>query len=398
MAELPAYGYDVVPFAMADPDNWECTHSRHFVESVDYDDRRVSPTNLRNSLRLLYSHHARQKIERLLNETKPSVAHLHNIYHQISPSILPALKRHGVPVLMTLHDLKLACPNYKMHTSGEVCERCVPGKYYHAILHRCVKASMLASALCAIELYVHRHLGLYEKHVDIFIVPSAFYRRKFVESGVAADKLVVVPNFVRTELYTPSYESADYFVYMGRLSEEKGLVTLLRAMREFPAGRLVILGEGPLRPVLEKQIAEDKLNNVSLLGSKMGKELRRILAGAKFTAIPSEWYENCPMSCIESLAAGKPVVGSDIGGIPELVEDGHNGLLFEPGNAEQLREKLERLFREPGLVRMLGQNARRKAETEYCVQVHMERLLREYARACRVQPSMSLPQTPSVGG
>jgi glycosyltransferase involved in cell wall biosynthesis len=391
MEELEARGIELIPFGMKHELNelgrMARTNGpsgardleRFFVDEVDYS--RPSPwyRKIQSAQRIVYSFHARAKLEALVAEVRPDLAHMHNIYHQISPSVLTALSRRGIPVVMTLHDLKLACPNYKMRTGGELCERCLGGSYYHAVLQRCVRDSFLASALCAVESWVHDVFGLYEKHVSRFIVPSRFYLDKIRASGIPSSKLVSIPNFTHVERFEPSYEPSDYCIYLGRLSEEKGLLTLVRAMKAIDNGRLLIAGEGPLRPRLENEIETEGVTNVELIGRKRGRELEELLRKARFSVIPSEWYENCPLSGIESFASGTPVVAADIGGLPEMVDDGENGLLFEPFSVDDLSRKMHRLFAQDGLAADMGRAARAKAEKRYGAGSHMQELLALYS-------------------
>jgi glycosyltransferase involved in cell wall biosynthesis len=379
--ELPARGYDVIPFAMRHARNLPTPYAEFFVDEADYHASHSWPEKARLAMRMLYSRHAASKLSSLLAHHRPDLAHLHNIYHQLSPAIIPILADRGIPIVMTLHDLKLACPNYKMRIDGEICERCIHGGYHHAVLRRCVRGSVVASALCAFELFAHRRSGVYERHVARFIVPSRFYKRKIAEAGIPESKIVWIPSFTHVERYTPSYGGDDYFVYVGRVSEEKGLMTLLEAVRGFDKGRLLIVGEGPQRPALEAFVAAHRMDHVRIVGPKWGDELVDLMRGARFSVIPSEWYENCPRSCIESFACGTPVVGANIGGIPEMVEDGETGLLFEPFSARDLREKIEYLFARNDEAARMGRAARAKAEVEYSPASHVHRLLEVYHAA-----------------
>jgi glycosyltransferase involved in cell wall biosynthesis len=377
--ELPAYGYDVVPFAMKHARNLESAYSGFFVDEADYHAPQSLRTKATLAVRMLYSRHAADKLAALLDAHPPDLAHLHNVYHQLSPAILPLLRERAIPIVMTLHDLKLACPNYKMRTNGEICERCVGGGYHHAVLHRCVRGSVVASTLCAIELFAHRRSGIYERNVDRFIVPSRFYRQKMIEAGLPASKIEWIPSFTHVEQYTPSYGGDDYFVYVGRLSDEKGLPSLIEAVRGFNKGRLLVIGEGPLREPLAQTVIRERLDNVSIVGPKWGTELVDLMRGARFSVIPSEWYENCPRSCIESFACGTPVIGANIGGLPEMIDDGETGLLFTPFSTADLRAKIERLFGNKAEAARMGRAARAKAEREYSAQAHLARLLAVYS-------------------
>lgn len=385
--ELPARGWELVQFSMQHERNEPTPYAPYFVDKVDYHEHGSLIGEARAAMRLLYSNQARANMERLVRDTRPHLAHLHNIYHQISPSILPVLKRHGVPVVMTLHDLKLACPNYKMRTGGKICERCLGGDFYQAVVHRCVQDSRLKSALCALEAYLARWTRVYLDNVDLFITPSEFYRRKLIEGGVPAQQLVTLASFVHPEQYTPRYDKGDYFLYLGRLSEEKGIMSLVRAAAGLPGKRLLIAGEGPMQEAIEALLRAQHVSNVELVGMQSGQALIELIRGARCVVVPSEWYENCPRSAIEAMACGTPVIGADIGGIPDMVEDGVTGLLFEAFSVDALRAAILRLHDDDDLIAELGRNARAKVEQRYSIGAHLEQLLAIYDRvAGRVAP------------
>ncbi len=381
MATLHAHGHEVIPFAMHHELNMASDYAAFFVDKVDYNQADSWHVNIKKAWRILYSHQAKNKMAALLEQTQPELAHLQNIYHQISPSILPILKKHGIPVIMTLHDLKLLCPNYKMVTNGEICERCKPRRFYQAVRHRCVKDSLLASAVCAVELYLHQYTGVYEKNVDKFITPSRFYQQKMVEHGFPEKKLVCIPTFLHVYRYTPVYDFDDYFIYCGRLSEEKGLLTLVEAMRRVKRGRLYIVGDGPLRTRLQRTVEAYGLKNIYITGPKWDEDLVSLMSSARFTVVPSEWYENSPNSLVRGYAYGKPVIGANIGGIPEMIENERTGLLFEPFSVEDLAEKIDYLLGHDGVVVQMGKNARAKAESEYDSEQHYAELMRVYSEA-----------------
>ena len=378
--ELPARGWELVQFSMQHERNEPTPYAPYFVDRVDYHEHGSLLSEARAALRLLYSNQARANMERLVRDTRPQLAHLHNIYHQISPSILPVLKRHGIPVVMTLHDLKLACPNYKMRTAGKICERCLGGDFYQAVVHRCVQDSRLKSALCALEAYLARWTRVYLDNVDLFITPSEFYRRKLIESGVPAQQLVTLASFVHPEQYTPRYAKGDYFLYLGRLSEEKGIMSLVRAAASVPDKRLLIAGEGPMQEPIETMLREQRITNVELVGMQSGQALIELIRAARFVVVPSEGYENCPRSAIEAMACGTPVIGANIGGIPDMVEDGVTGLLFEAFSVDALRAAILRLHDDDTLIAQLGRQARAKVEQRYSIGAHLEQLLAIYDR------------------
>ncbi len=379
MALLQSHGHKVIPFAMRHQLNSASDYDSYFVDGMDLDEHSSWGGDFRKAVRILYSREAKRKIEALLELNCPDIAHVHNIYHQISPSILPVLKDRGLPVVMTVHDLKLLCPNYKMRTHGAICERCKPRRFYQAVLNRCVKDSLVASAVCAVESYLHRYSGLYEHNVDRFITPSRFYQKKLVEWGMPEKKIVFIPNFTRLDRFVPGCDGEDYFVYFGRLAEEKGLLTLIEAMRRVRRGTLFIVGEGPLSAVLQRAIREYRLENVHLTGAKWDAELVSLVRRSRFSVFPSEWYENCSIALIESYACGKPVVGANIGGISEMIDEGETGLLFEPFNAGDLAEKIDYMFAHGDVAARMGKNARAKAEKEYAPERHYAQLMSLYA-------------------
>jgi glycosyltransferase involved in cell wall biosynthesis len=316
--------------------------------------------------------------------THPEVAHVHNIYHHLSPSILGALKGHGIPIVMTLHDYKVICPTYQLLAPDGVCERCRGGRFYQAVVHRCSKDSLSASLLVATEAYVHRFLGSYDQ-VDLFVCPSRFLLERMVAHGLPRARLVHIPNFAPLDEFRPSRSAArgEYAIYFGRLAPEKGLGTLLKAIAKVRRVPLVIVGDGSEEERLKKQARELELTNVSFLPRVEKHALADLVAGARFAVLPSEWYENCSISVLESFALGRAVVGARIGGMPELIEDGATGLLFRPGDADELAAKLDSLYADPRAAEELGVQARRRAEADFSPRKHIEQITQIYRRVTK---------------
>lgn len=376
---LEKKGHEIVYFSMQHERNQATTYARYFVENVEF----FNNGGWRNlpdmALRVLYSRQARRRIELLIEDTRPEIAHLHNIAHQLSPSILDSLKKHGLPVVQTVHDYKFGCPTYSFFTEGQVCERCKRHHYYNTVLHRCNRGSLSASLLNCVEMYFHQLIGIYDK-VDLFISPSNFLREKMIEYGFSPERIVRIPNFVDTNQYVPSYTSDGYFLFVGRLVSFKGVSTLLEAMRSVQESQLYIVGEGELREQLEARAREESIQNVSFLGYQSGPELKSLIANAMFTVTPSEWYENMPYAILESFALGTPVLAANIGGMPELIEPGVNGLLFEPGSVVDLVEKIRYLLLNRQQLASMGKRARAKIEREYDAETHYERVVQVYER------------------
>jgi glycosyltransferase involved in cell wall biosynthesis len=376
-------GHDVSVLSMAHPRNIETEYSPYFVSNVDLQGGGGLLRSVMTAGRILYSFEAKRKIAKLADKTSPDIAHLSNIYHQISPSIIDALKSRNVPVVMTLHDYKMSCPAYTHLSPKGICEECSNGRYYRAVANRCIKDSRLKSALCAAEMYLHHLvLRIYDK-VDVFIAPSRFLMEKVREMGFKGS-LVHLPNFVFPSDYEPSYQhSEESITYFGRLSHEKGLKTLISAVKGLPLS-LKIIGEGPEREELEAKVEKEGIGNVYFLGYKSGTELTEEIKKSMFTVVPSEWFENMPRSIIESFALGKPVVGSRVGGIVELVKDGEAGITFDMGRAEDLRDKIVRLSKDAEGIEAMGRRGRRLAEEIYSPD-HYYRGIREVYKKAGVK-------------
>jgi glycosyltransferase involved in cell wall biosynthesis len=377
---LKAKGHKVIFFSMEHPKNIFSSSPRYFISNVDYESGGFG-SRIKNSLDVLYSFEAKRKIIDLIEKEKPDIAHLHNIYHQISPSILHGLKRFNVPVVLTLHDYKMVCPSYLMLYDGEICEACRNKRYYNCFLKGCTKDSRAKSLLSTIEMYLHHNILHIYDLVDIFISPSRFLKNKLEEMGFKK-KIIHLPNFIRQEEFIPCYEWQDKaIVYFGRLSAEKGIFTLIDAVKKIKTLTLKIIGEGPVEKDIKVKINKEGIGNAILLGYKTKEELGREIANSMFVVLPSEWYENNPRSVIEGFAYGKPIVGSRIGGIVEMVKDNVTGLTFEPGNPEDLRMKIEYLMGNPDKIKEMGKSARLAAEKEFSSQRHYDGLMETYNHA-----------------
>ena len=377
---LKKNGHSISFFSMDHPENLQSPYAKHFVSNVDYEGASSLPKTFKASLQLLYSREARTKLERLLDEETPDVVHLHNIHHQISPSILHTLKKYDLPVIMTLHDYKMVCPVYTLMSKGQICERCKNKNFYHCTLLRCSKNSLAKSLLNTMEMYMHHNLLHVYDIVDTFLSPSLFLKTKLEDMGFKKS-IFHLPNFIDSNQFTPSYSWENpSLVYLGRLSKEKGIFTLLQAVEGLPI-ECRIYGEGPEKDNISRWIADKSLTNVQLCGHIPQDRLKTKVRKAMFVVLPSEWYENSPFSVLESFALGKPVIGSRIGGIPELVEDEKNGLTFEPGNARDLRKNILYLLDNSERIRALGEYARHYVEQNFCPEKYYKTLIKIYAEA-----------------
>lgn len=374
---LEASGWQVVPFAMHHPRNLPSPWSSYFVEELEFDGGYSPLGKLRRATKVIYSREARTKLRRLLDVVRPDVAHLHNIYHHISPSILSLLSRRQVPTIMTLHDLKIVCPAYKMLAPDGICERCRGGKLGNVVRQRCIKNSLALSSLVYVEAKLHGLLNTYASNVDQFVVPSRFFREKLASWGVPRQKLRYLPNFVEVERYRPAEQAGSYFLYFGRLAPEKGVATLIRAAA-LAGVDLKIVGAGPEESSC-RALAQESGGNVQFLGYLSGSALHDAVRGARAVVLPSEWYENAPMSVLESYALAVPVIGADIGGIPELIRSDETGACFPSGSPEALAVALARFARlSDGAVATMGRAARALVQREFSGDLYQARLLDLY--------------------
>jgi glycosyltransferase involved in cell wall biosynthesis len=372
-------GWTVTPFSMKHAKNETSEWQHYFADEIEYGMHYGWRNNLKNALKIIYSWEAKNKLQSLIDTVRPDIAHLHNIYHHLSPSILPVLKKNGVPTVMTLHDLKLLCPAYSMLNTQGICEQCKGGHIYNIVLNKCMKQSLPLSTLIFSESLVHRMSNIYQKNIDMFILPSKFYLNKFIEWGWAPNRLIHIPNFVDTDTLQPHYQPGKYFVYFGRLSKEKGVKTLIQAANEANVA-LKIIGSGPLEE--ELKILASSLNaNVTFLGYQSGKALHDTIRNAKAVVLPSEWYENAPLSVMEAYALGKPVIGANIGGIPELIKEGETGVTFESANVVSLSNALADFNHMTNdAVIAMGEIAREWVENEYTIEKYSKRLQNLYSR------------------
>jgi len=372
---LEEKGHEVVPFAMQHPQNLPSPYARFFVSEVDFPGllRASSPAAVwKVATRSIYNGEARRKIAALADEVKPDIAHFHNIHAHLTTSIVAPLRKRGIPIVWTLHDYRLICPNTSLLSRGEICERCIPNRFYEAMLQRCKKGSLAASFIAMLTTLYER-LERIPTRIDRFVTPSEFLRSKLIEGGFGPGRIACVPNFVDLALYAGRPER-DYFCYLGRLSHEKGLDILIRAVAKLETGRLLIVGDGPEADDLKALALELGTSRVEFAGYRSGEELKRILAESQFLVLPSRWYENLPFAVMEAFASSKAVVASRIGGIPEMVDDGVNGLLFPPGDVEALAACLRRMLGDRGAREEMGRRGREKAERLYGRERHYERI------------------------
>jgi glycosyltransferase involved in cell wall biosynthesis len=374
---LEAHGHQVPVFSQSHPDNESSQYSDYYRPFKDW--RNISQfQKVPMALNLMYDRRTARGFNRFLEAVGPDITHAHNIYGGLTTSILDIAQRKGVPVVMTLHDYKLICPSYSMLNRGTVCEDCKGGRFIHSLLNTCHKESLTASGVYCIESYLNKWLHKYDT-IRYFICPSMFSLTKHAEHGVPRDRLLHIRNFVNFATHKPQYDDGRYALFVGRLSKEKGVLTLLAAVENLDVP-VRIVGDGPLKSEYEGFVAERKMKHVTFEGYKSGDNLKRLYENAAFLVIPSEWYENAPMTVLEAYAYGKPVIGSRIGGIPEMIDHGRTGLLFAMGDAGWLTECIRKLWLDKSLCRQMGHATHDKVEREFSSEVHYEHLMEVYKK------------------
>ncbi|MDR0542119.1 MAG: glycosyltransferase family 4 protein [Dysgonamonadaceae bacterium] len=337
---LKEHGHEVAVFAIQHPENKETPFRRYFPTEVSYTSVSDERNRWKAITRPLGTREVRQKFTELLDDFRPDVVHLNNIHTHLSPVLAVIAYRKGIRVVWTLHDFKLLCPRYDCLRNDIPCELCFRNK--SAVLKfNCVKNNLAVSLLAYVEA-LKWNRGELERYTHVFICPSRFMKNKMLAAGFNASKLKVLPNFtsVSDDLSRSNSVRENYYAYIGRLSKEKGVETLLAAAQQagYP---LRIAGDGPLLESLKTKYESDTIH---FLGRCSQKAVAELMSRARFTVIPSIWYENNPLAVIESLCLGTPVLGSNIGGIPELINPGKTGMICEPGNAADWTGKIREMF------------------------------------------------------
>jgi glycosyltransferase involved in cell wall biosynthesis len=375
---------------MRGDENLKDCNSDLFVSSIDFRERNRNKS-IRSGIgvlaRVIYSREACQKFGRLLERTEPDIVHLQNIHGHISPSVIFQAKRRGLPVVWTLHDYKMICPNthFVVDRTGEICQACLLRGYHMAILKRCKKDSLLASTVAAIEAYAHAAMGI-RGRVEMFCTPSAFLREALIRGGFSPSKVTHIPLFLPERILLDRVGSCaegrgncSYILFMARLDPIKGIYPLLDACRMVPEVRLKMAGR--VEDSMAKQVLSKLPANAEYLGMRHEEDLRRILEQCMAVVLPSLCFENQPFTVTEAFAAGKPVIASDLGGMKELIRHGESGLLVPPGDAGALAEAMRWIADHPAEAKIMGSNAREYALKQHSAAAHYEALLQVYKHA-----------------
>jgi len=376
---LEGHGHTVVPFSTVHPANEESPYAASFIPDIETAGSGLS--KIKNLGRVFYSPAVERRVRDIVQRERPDIAHVHHLFHKLSPSVLVGLRREGVPVVMTIHDFKFICPFYMMSRDGMLCQECRGMRYWHAVQHKCIKQSRVHSALCAFEMWVHRRLHVYEKNVTLFLLPSMFLADKLREDGFSMPRMLHIPNFADTSLFSPHPAGGDYILFFGKLEKVKGVHLLLEALSHLSGTRKLscrIAGVGTQRGALEAGVTDEMAGRVMFLGQKSGAELRELIRNSICVVAPTIGFENGSMTIIEAMCSGRPVIASRCGGNPEYVEDGITGLLFTSGDARDLAKKLDEILSDPARAEAMGAAARHTAMTRLSPAAHYDKIMRAY--------------------
>lgn len=377
---LSRMGHDVSYFSTNSPKNEPTKYSEYFINDVNVLELGFTK-QLLSTPRKLYAFEAKRNLGKLIRDTKPDIAHIHLYKLGLTASILPVLRKNRIPVIITLHDYGLLCPrNIMIDGDGNICEKCLYRPFY-CVIKRCNRKNIFYSTINYVEYEINNKIFKPQKYFDRIICVSKFNCQKHSMRPKLRDRLVHIYNFspeIKTNV--PDHKKGEYFLYFGRLSDEKGVKTLVKAWKELDPGyKLKIVGEGKQYQELVKEVRDNKEENIDLMGYKTGEELKGIVRNASFVIVPSEWYENNPMTISEAYSMGKPVIGSNVGGIPEILMDKKTGFLFEMRNAGDLVSKINQAFSlTAGEYELLSKNARQFAEDNFSEETHYMQLIKVY--------------------
>lgn len=378
---LKKNGHTVAYFSTNDNGNQKTKWSKFFIKKLDFK-RKSFKNSIDKFPKIFYSSEAKKNIGKLLDEFKPDIVHLQNIYYYITTSIIGEITKREIPIVQTVHDYQLISPSVVMYHDGGICEVCKRDKYYKAVFHKCVKKSYLATLMSVITLYFQNFNNLYSKRVDIFITPSVFLKNKLIEYGYPKNKIKCISNFLFSQRNVVNDKILErYVLYFGRICEAKGIYLVLNAAEQLPNVNFKVAGnfeDSLVRKNIFNQITANKIRNIDFLGFKKGSELKKLISHSQFVVIPSLWYENQPYSVLESFALKKTVVAANIGGVPELVNNKVNGLLFDPNDSSKFVRDISSLWSNKKMSKKMGVKAKQKIDVNHSPKLHYKNIMAIY--------------------
>ena len=375
-------GHEVIPFSVHSSKNVETKYSKYFVEpigsrdAVYFNEVKKTPKSIYQLIsRSVYSGEVKKAIQKEIRDTKPDLVYIIHFVNKLSPSVITGAKQLGIPVVLRLSDYFLLCPRFDFMYQKKICEDCLTKGYGTCIKRSCVQGSKAASLIRVFSMKFHNLIKVYKK-VDAFITPSEFLKNKLIANDFPAEKINCIPTFTSSKSEIGEFQIGTYALYFGRISEEKGVETAVKAYEKMPDKQLKIMGDDTTEEGirLKNYVKEKGLTNIEFLGFKSGTELENVIKAARFTLIPSIWYDNLPNTALESFQYSKPVIASNIGSLPELVNDGENGYLFIPGDAEDLAKKIK-LLDDDEKIKYMGRKSRERLENRFAPKAHYDALM-----------------------
>lgn len=372
---LKRHENEVAYFSMEDDRNIRTGDKEYFVKKFD-----LNNGSKLKALDVIYSKDNYKKMENAIKEFRPDVIHFNNFQRQLSASVVEAGWNAKIPMIFTAHDMEAVCPNKDMLYNERICDDCITKGYMSCIKKKCIKNSKLKSILGVIEMKYYKLHSIYEKF-DCIVSPSEFMKRCLLDGGVKNQNIEVIHNFSNATNCNNEI-NGDYIFYFGRISKEKGIFNLISAVKKCDEVKLLIAGTGPEEEKIKKYIKENKMESrVVLLGYLNQDEIRERIEKCRFVVIPSIWYENCPYSIIETLEIGKPIIASEIGGIPELVENEKNGLLYRYDSVDDLADKINELYYDQEKINKMKEASKNKFKMEHTEDVYYQKIMKVYRKA-----------------
>ena len=372
---LKKIGHEVEYFGMYDENNTVGNSAGLYTKNMDFHSKGLK--RFLYPFKIVYSFEAKKKITKVIEDFKPDIVHMNNINFQLTPSIIYAIKKKGIPLVQTVHDYQMICPNHLLYNfdKNTPCEKCIKGSHINCIKNKCIHGSLVKSVIGVIEAKFYSWLKTYKK-VDLFVCPSNFLENKLLSAKKFYEgKTKTIHNFIDKEKFRNTRRKEDsYIVYVGRLSKEKGIENIAGAAKLLPEYTFVVAGSGP-----DEKMLED-IENIKLAGFLTGKELTELMGNAKVLLLPSVCYENCPLSILEAHSMGVPVVTMNSGGMAELVKDGVTGTLVADPTPEGIAEKLKETLENEEYYNSLKENCKNEKDNILSVETYAEILIEEYEK------------------
>jgi len=382
---LKEKGHSVAEFCLQHPDNEYSEFSDFFINGVtnkNWEKASISESSIA-LIRSIYNLEARNKFNKLVDKFKPDIVHIQNMFYQISPSILSVTFKKKIPVIETLHDYHLVCANNNLHHHGHICEDCIKYTKFSILKNKCYNDSWRASLLAFTASYSHQIFNIYKDRINRWISPSRFLRDKMIAGGIVGEKIDILPYPVSFEIDQDDKfeQKGDYVLFVGRLVQQKGIITMLKVAEKLSNIKFMILGTGPLENYIKNYIIKNNISNIKLIGFVPNNKISDYIRFSKFVIVPSEWYDNLPIIMYETLLCGVPLIGSNIGGIPEIINN-KVGILVEPSNVDELQTKIQYLYENESLRNSLAANAREYISSNFSLDEHYNKIIKLYSQYC----------------